>query len=90
MNKTTIGINLISSLAILCAAGIASADTMRCGTHVIDQGTSPDKIIELCGEPTSRQANVWTYDPGPNGLSMRVHFNPTGGVSYIEEIRAQQ
>lgn len=91
MNKVvTNKMLLVISLAVLYSAGSAYADTIRCGTHIIDQGTSADKILEVCGEPTSRQAEEWVYDRGADGLSMRIHFNPDGGVSHIEEIRAQQ
>lgn len=40
-------------------AGIAGADeTFRCGAKLIEPGLSQAEVLELCGEPDSRDAEV--------------------------------
>lgn len=51
--KTTIG-TLVFAIAALWAAG-AAADSFRCGTRLVSDGDSMDKVAALCGPPTDIQ-----------------------------------
>lgn len=60
------------TLAFACAAYTlalpAHADILRCGPDLIEQGDNAARVIEKCGEPTSKtilDEPVWSQ--GPNG-----------------------
>ena len=53
MNKTTASTLFLT--AALIWAGSASADSFRCGTKLMTDGDSSDKVEALCGPPTSVQ-----------------------------------
>lgn len=44
-----------AALLLLVASLPAAADSMRCGSRLVSEGDSIDKVLALCGEPTSRQ-----------------------------------
>jgi hypothetical protein len=55
-------------LAGLLPAGPAAADSLRCGTHLVTDGDSADKVQALCGPPTGvtrteilRRPVYWHY-----------------------------
>lgn len=50
MKKTILG---IAALSILTAAATASADSMRCGTKLLTDGDTLDKVEALCGPPAA-------------------------------------
>src|SRR4051812_1071909 len=59
-------------LALACVAYLlvpsAHADILRCGSDLIEQGDSAARVIEKCGEPTSKttlEEPIWSQ--GPNG-----------------------
>ena len=51
--------NRIKSLALLvlfvCTSGIASAETMRCGSKIISIGMTTAEVLKYCGKPTSKE-----------------------------------
>ena len=49
---------LFALVLALGAAGHARADAMRCGSKLISDEDSIDKVIELCGEPSDR-SRTW-------------------------------
>jgi hypothetical protein len=49
---------LVCSAALLACASPAEADSMRCGSRLVTEGDSIDKVIALCGEPASR-SRTW-------------------------------
>ena len=63
----------------------AMAESIRCGTHLVDEGMSAEEVRELCGEPTTIEENgtVWTYDFGPADL-IKVIIFIQGEVEYIK------
>ena len=72
----------------LLSAQCASAGSMRCGVHLINDGGrhGPGKyeVLKKCGEPTYRQGNIWIYDKD-SGRSKKVfHFNDSGLLTLIE------
>lgn len=48
----------VAALAALGFSTPAAADTMRCGSRLVSDGDSIDKVLALCGEPTSR-SRTW-------------------------------
>jgi Protein of unknown function (DUF2845) len=57
-------------LALACVAYAlvqpAHADVLRCGTDLIEQGDSAARVVEKCGEPTSKsmlEEPVWSQYP---------------------------
>lgn len=53
MQKTKVSTFFLT--AALLWAGIATADSFRCGTKLMSDGDSSDKVEALCGPPTSIQ-----------------------------------
>lgn len=37
--------------------GIPAVASMRCGTHLVDEGDSVEQVLERCGQPLSRIVN---------------------------------
>ncbi len=71
----------------LIVAMPASAASMRCGSHIIQDGMrdGPGKyeVLKKCGEPTERLSDTWIYDK--RGKSKRVlRFGPDGRLMRIE------
>jgi hypothetical protein len=74
---------LLGILAVGCLPGLASA-SMRCGSKVIDKGTSSAVVTSFCGAATQVdrvtgigadvQIEVWTYNFGPNRLMQRLRI----------------
>jgi hypothetical protein len=50
-------------LAALLVPPVAAADTMRCGSQLISEGDSIDKVLALCGEPVQRSRTWITRQP---------------------------
>jgi len=48
--------------ALLLPAG-APADTLRCGSKLISEGDSIEKVIQYCGEPVERKRTWITRQP---------------------------
>lgn len=57
------GIRLVGILSGLLIASGASADSVRCGSKVITEGDTIDKVREYCGEPTETQRTWMTRQP---------------------------
>jgi len=67
MNRPTAR-HLAMFLAAMALSAAASADSFRCGTRLITDGDSADKVLALCGEPSEvtrtsilRRPVVWRY-----------------------------
>ncbi|MCO4025766.1 DUF2845 domain-containing protein [Pseudomonas aeruginosa] len=70
---------VMSSLAIPAVA------SMRCGTHLVDEGDSVEQVLERCGQPLSRIVNEPTLRNNgvPKLNAARTEFwvyGPSGGV----------
>ncbi len=63
----------------------ASANSMRCGMHVIESGGrhGPGKyeVLKKCGDPTERMGDTWIYDR-PDGTVI-LRFDPIGLLTRI-------
>ena len=71
----------------LIVAMPASAGSMRCGSHIIQDsqrhGPGKYEVLKKCGEPTERLSDTWIYDKP--GRSKRVlRFGPDGKLMRIE------
>ncbi len=56
MNRAT----LLAAALLLPASGLALADSFRCGTRLVTDGDSTDKVAALCGPPeTVERSEVW-------------------------------
>lgn len=57
----------------------AGADSLRCGSKLVDVGDSVEDLLDKCGEPTAREGNrldnIWVYDQGPQHLKMIVRIS---------------
>ncbi len=47
-------------VAVVCAAlmllpGVGFADSMRCGSRIVKDGDTIEKVLDVCGEPASRE-----------------------------------
>jgi hypothetical protein len=63
-NRTlNVGIRLVGILSGLLIASGASADSVRCGSKVITEGDTIEKVREYCGEPTETQRTWMTRQP---------------------------
>ena len=64
----------------------ASAGTMRCGVHLIQDGVrnGPGKyeVEKKCGAPLQRYGNTWVYEV--KGRQYKVTFKDNGQLSRIE------
>jgi len=67
----------------------AGADSLRCGSKLVDVGDSVDDLLDKCGEPSAREGNrldkIWVYDQGPQHLKMIVRVSE--GV--VQEIHTE-
>ena len=84
MRYTLAGCAIILGLIV---AMPASAGSMRCGSHIIQDsqrhGPGKYEVLKKCGEPTKRLSDTWIYDKP--GRSKRVlRFGPDGKLMRIE------
>jgi len=74
MNRPARALPLFMLLALVLPYNAAMADTLRCGSHLIQDGDDAFSVIDKCGEPTQRMtiadpvyfssAELWRYDRG--------------------------
>ncbi len=50
---------LLVCSALLTSAPVAWADSLRCGSALVSNGSSAEEILRKCGEPVSRQSRGW-------------------------------
>ena len=43
--------------------GVATADTLRCGSKLISEDDPIDKVVQYCGEPVARERTWITRQP---------------------------
>jgi hypothetical protein len=60
------------------------AESMRCGTHIINVGDTELTVMKKCGPPTYAKGNRWYYDRGPRRFLKIVVFG-NGRVLFIQE-----
>lgn len=75
---------VFTGLTLLVSTGVL-ADSIRCGTQVIDEDSHQREVLKHCGEPTERRASSWYYDRGSDQFGVTIHFNPDGEVDRITD-----
>ena len=77
---------LVIAIALLFAASV-KANSMRCGTHVIEDADlhkimTIDDVIKKCGKPSSREGNQIYYEK----KGKRLDFDTEGRLMSIHNI----
>jgi hypothetical protein len=77
-------------LSIITAQALASDRSFRCGTYLIYGGggknsTGMYEVLKKCGEPESKNGNVWIYEQG--SMLRVLTFNHEGRIATIESRR---
>jgi len=72
---------------VVIASPAFGTGTMRCATHVVDQGMTKEEIARVCGPPTARKENdtYWYYDRGSSLLVIRLFF-VDDKVEFIDDV----
>lgn len=61
------------AIGIMLFAGIAAADSMRCGSTIVDETTSVADLLAKCGEPVSKDVKAEdVYSRNPDGFTRKV------------------
>lgn len=85
--KSSTKLAIAGTLVSLVMIEVASARSMRCGTHVISTGqrSSPGmyEVLKRCGEPDSRYGNTWVYKKS-SSVSYVLTFSSNGQIRSIE------
>jgi hypothetical protein len=82
----TIRILPVIALALLFTTGV-QADSMRCGTHVIEDADlhkimTIEDVIKKCGQPSSREGNKLFYKK----KGKQLNFDTEGRLMSIKDI----
>ena len=78
---------LILTITLLFTPGI-QADSMRCGSHVIEdadlhKAMSIKEVIKKCGQPSSRKGNKLYYKK----KGKELHFDTEDRLMSIQDIK---
>ena len=86
LTRTMLAVSLFAASAAASATG-----TLRCNTHIIEQGTPRDQVVSACGEPTLRKDGdtYWFYEHDSSLLLTRVYF-VGDKVEFIDEVRRDE
>ena len=68
---------LAATSLIACAA---SADSLRCGSRLISEGDSIEKVLQLCGQPTATRRTWITRQPRFEYGGQEIPFEGTEDV----------
>jgi len=58
VTRSTLGV-----VAALLLPAVGSADTLRCGSKLISEGDSIEKLLQYCGEPIEQKRTWITRQP---------------------------
>jgi len=73
-------LRLLLTMAWLFPCTAATADTLRCGSYLIQEGDDAFSVVAKCGEPTKRMTLAEpVYAGSDNGGTF-----PTGMIAYTE------
>ena len=66
----------------------SSSFAMRCGTHLISEGGSATRMLELCGTPTQDTYSDIVYiNKDGSGMNYYIHVNGAGMIDSISSSR---
>jgi hypothetical protein len=76
---------MVIAVSALTSGG-AWADTLQCGTDVVETGVLADELVAKCGEPAAKdiEGGNWTYRV--DGHSYEVRVSASGVVAEINEV----
>lgn len=87
---------LVLLTAMMAAAHVASADSMRCGKWVVNESVTVDELLKKCGQPRSRNVTKDdVYRTNVNGTRVKTGtvtvterwiYQPTPGVLPMEVV----
>ena len=75
-------------LASLVVGGSASAETVRCSGHIIEQNMPKSELLEHCGSPDSESDQVtrtWVYN-NLDGQKVVIYFYDNDDIERIETV----
>jgi hypothetical protein len=55
--------SLVACVACIAFANPATADSMRCGSRVINEGDTLEKVQQYCGDPAAQSRTYITRQP---------------------------
>jgi hypothetical protein len=79
--KTTVAASILAAIfavATLVVTSPARADSLRCGTRLVEVGDSAETLFETCGAPTYRVTahyaggETWYYNRGSQLFTKKV------------------
>ncbi len=71
-------------------AAFSMAYSMRCGTHLINEGDNIARVIQLCGEPSYNNYSMVVYsNKDGDGMDYSLHVNASGIVDSITFSRGE-
>lgn len=73
------------TLALLCAAALAQAETLRCGSQLVSVGDRSFEVEQKCGEPAFRDLTGYTLGPYQR-REMKIEewvYGPSNGMLTI-------
>jgi hypothetical protein len=69
--------------AVCLLAGTAHAETIRCGSSLVDESAAVETLLARCGEPTSKRAtSEGVYARNPDGSTRKVGTSVTEYWTY--------
>jgi len=80
---------LVTAITLLLTASV-KADSMRCGSHVIEDGelqniVTIDDVLKKCGQPSSREGNTLYYEK----KGKRLVFDTAGRLMSIQDTKTE-
>ena len=72
-------------LGLYLWGGVALATSIRCGSHVIEDGGTMGQyeVLKRCGEPTAKLGWTWVYED-QNGTKRILRFGDNGQLERID------
>ena len=81
-------INLAAGVVFSACALTTNSYAMRCGTHLVNEGDSAIRMLELCGTPTQDgYSNIMYLNKDGDGMNYYVHVNGAGMIDSISASR---
>ena len=73
----------LAAIATCSAAPVARAASMECQGTIVAEGDSEQRLLDVCGDPTSRRGAQWRYEV-EGSLPMVVTIG-NGTVMFIRD-----
>lgn len=72
------------AIMMLCALAFSSY-SMRCGVHLVNEGDSLVRMLQLCGTPASNTlSNVIYLNKDGDGMNYYIHVDGNGIIDDIQ------